>query len=537
MTTRIVADAVVKRFGDVFALGPCSLEVHANEFLCVIGPSGCGKTTLLRILAGLIAPDEGAVRLDGTEVRGPRREVAMVFQHFGLFPWKTVWDNVAYGLRAHGYPESVIRERVPRYIELMGLQGFERKYPYQLSGGMQQRVGIARALAVDPEVLLMDEPFGALDAQTREFMQEELVRIWRLQRKTVVFVTHSIDEAILLGDRIVVLSGRPGRVREDLPVDIPRPRAGERVRALPRFLELHLPPWVAQEVGIFAKYGIEARIFTFEGGPAALRALIGGRGEVQVAAPGVPPFVSALARGADLKAVYSYAMPHPVVMVARPEVRRCEELRGKKIGTPGGVGAYPEVMTRAVLRSCGLTPRDVQYVTVATAARIPALLGGQIDAIIMHLDQAYEALGQSRSLRILARLWEVLPRGWYAIYITTGDVIRNDPQLLQNAVCALIEAQRFMYQNRARTIEIGVKYTKFSPDIVSRTYDELARRGIWPVNEALHKDLVEDGIETEVQIGNIAAAERPSYERAVEWGFTRACLTKLGKWSGDPRWH
>lgn len=243
MTAKIRVDQVVKRFGDVPALGPCTLEVYPNEFLCVIGPSGCGKTTLLRVVAGLIEADEGEVWIDGRRVTKPRRDVAMVFQHFGLFPWKTVWDNVAYGLRMQGRPRSEIEERVPRYIELMGLQGFERKYPYQLSGGMQQRVGIARALAVDPEVLLMDEPFGALDAHTRELMQEELLRVWRVHRKTVIFVTHSIDEAVLLGDRIVVMSRRPGRVREILPVDIPRPRTAEVVRTLPRFLRLRQQVW------------------------------------------------------------------------------------------------------------------------------------------------------------------------------------------------------------------------------------------------------------------------------------------------------
>ncbi|MDR7398426.1 MAG: ABC transporter ATP-binding protein [Armatimonadota bacterium] len=243
MTAKMVVEGVTKRFGDVSALGPCSVQVQPNEFLCVIGPSGCGKTTLLRILAGLVPPDEGRVWVDGEQVRGPRPEMAMVFQHFGLLPWKTVWDNVAYGLRLQGRPKAEIQERVPKFIELMGLRGFEHKYPYQLSGGMQQRVGIARALAVDPEVLLMDEPFGALDAQTREFMQEELLRVWRTQRKTVVFVTHSIDEAILLGDRIVVLSSRPGRVREVLSVDIPRPRSGDRVRGLPRFHELRHRLW------------------------------------------------------------------------------------------------------------------------------------------------------------------------------------------------------------------------------------------------------------------------------------------------------
>ncbi|MER3459732.1 MAG: nitrate ABC transporter ATP-binding protein [candidate division GAL15 bacterium] len=243
MRAKIRVEGVVKRFGDVLAVGPCSLEVYPNEFLCIIGPSGCGKTTLLRLVDGLILPDEGKVWVDGQQVTFPRPDVAMVFQHFGLFPWKTVWENVAYGLRVQGRSRAEIQDLVPRYIELMGLRGFEHRYPYQLSGGMQQRVGIARALAVDPAVLLMDEPFGALDAQTRELMQEELLRVWRIQRKTVVFVTHSIDEAVLLGDRIVVMSRRPGRVKEILAVDIPRPRRAEVVRGLPRFLELRQHIW------------------------------------------------------------------------------------------------------------------------------------------------------------------------------------------------------------------------------------------------------------------------------------------------------
>lgn len=240
---------------------------------------------------------------------------------------------------------------------------------------------------------------------------------------------------------------------------------------------VHLPAWVAQELGIFSRYALEVKIFTFEGGPAALRALLGGRGEVHLAAPAVSPFVAALARGVDLKAVYSYAMPHPVVLVVQPQIRRCEDLRGKKLGTPGGVGAYAEVMTRAVLRSCGLSPRDVQYVSIATAARVQALVGGQIDGIVMHLDQAYEALGQMPSLRILSRLWEVLPRGWFAAYVTTGEVVREQPRLLQDAVCALMEAQRLMYQKRSLVIDVAVKYTGFSREVVARTYDELSRVG------------------------------------------------------------
>jgi len=211
--------------------------------LCVIGPSGCGKTTLLRIIDGLTRPDSGRVLFDGKEIAGPRRDVAMVFQHFGLFPWKTVYENVAYGLRVHGGSDQQIRKTVPQYIELVGLTGFERHYPYQLSGGMQQRVGLARAFAVDPSVLLMDEPFGSLDAQTREVMQEELLRLWRIQRRTLVFVTHSIDEAIILGDRVALMTHRPGRIKDVVDVAVPRPRDPESVRGSPRYASLRRSIW------------------------------------------------------------------------------------------------------------------------------------------------------------------------------------------------------------------------------------------------------------------------------------------------------
>ncbi|TMJ06656.1 MAG: ABC transporter permease subunit, partial [Bacillati bacterium ANGP1] len=213
----VVIDQITKNFGraGTAALSSCSLDVPGNEILCVIGPSGCGKTTLLLI--------------NGTEVTAPRPDVAMVFQHFGLLPWKTVQDNVAYGLRVQGRPEREIADAVPRYVDLIGLRGFEGSYPYQLSGGMQQRVGLARALAVNPMVLLMDEPFGSLDAQTRELMQEELLRVWRRQPKTMIFVTHSIDEAVILGDRVALMTRRPGRVKEIIEVGISRPRDPERV--------------------------------------------------------------------------------------------------------------------------------------------------------------------------------------------------------------------------------------------------------------------------------------------------------------------
>src|SRR5438132_6527883 len=253
----VVIDQITKNFGraGTAALSSCSLDVPGNEILCVIGPSGCGKTTLLRIVDGLIPADEGQVLINGTEVTAPRPDVAMVFQHFGLLPWKTVQDNVAYGLRVQGRPEREIADAVPRYVDLIGLRGFEGSYPYQLSGGMQQRVGLARALAVNPMVLLMDEPFGSLDAQTRELMQEELLRVWRRQPKTMIFVTHSIDEAVILGDRVALMTRRPGRVKEILEVGIARPRDPETVRRSTRYLELREHIWHQLKVEVVGGNG------------------------------------------------------------------------------------------------------------------------------------------------------------------------------------------------------------------------------------------------------------------------------------------
>ena len=240
---RIVVQGATKRFAAVTVFDRLELAVRDGETLCILGPSGCGKTTLLRAMHGLVRLDDGAVVVDGSTVVSPRRNVAMVFQHFGLFPWKRVEDNVAYGVELAGLPRDTVRERVARYIELVGLKGFERHWPHQLSGGMQQRAGLARALATEPDILLMDEPFGSLDAQTREILQDELLRIYRLQPRTMVFITHSIEEAIALGDRVLVMTARPARVREVIRVDIPRPRTVGSVIAHPRFLELRDHCW------------------------------------------------------------------------------------------------------------------------------------------------------------------------------------------------------------------------------------------------------------------------------------------------------
>jgi NitT/TauT family transport system ATP-binding protein len=232
--------------GAVVAFHQLSLEVRRNEIMCVVGPSGCGKTTFLRCIAGLTDLSDGELRVQGRPVKGaPPDGVAMVFQHFGLLPWKTVYDNAAFGLKMAGKPQAHIKETVGRYLELVGLAGFERHYPYQLSGGMQQRVGLVRALATNPTILLMDEPFAALDAQTREVLQEELLALMERadERKTMVFITHSIDEAIVLGDRVAVMSARPGRIKEVLDLPFGWPRAAEQVRSDPRFAELRLHIW------------------------------------------------------------------------------------------------------------------------------------------------------------------------------------------------------------------------------------------------------------------------------------------------------
>ncbi|MYZ50323.1 ABC transporter ATP-binding protein [Propylenella binzhouense] len=231
--------------GAVVAFRRLTIAVRTQEVLCVVGPSGCGKTTFLRCIAGLTDISEGRLLVHGRPVAGPPDGVAMVFQHFGLLPWKTVYHNAAFGLEMAGVAQAAIRERVRHYLALAGLAGFENHYPYQLSGGMQQRVGLVRALAMNPTVLLMDEPFAALDAQTREVLQEELLALMQRpeERKTMVFITHSIDEAILLGDRIAVMSARPGRIQELIEVPFASPRDVNAVRADPRFAELRAHIW------------------------------------------------------------------------------------------------------------------------------------------------------------------------------------------------------------------------------------------------------------------------------------------------------
>jgi len=213
-----------RRGGSVTAVDNLDLTVRDKEFVCIVGPSGCGKSTLLRVVAGLTRPSSGEVTLDGTRVTDPGADRGMVFQSYTLFPWLTVQGNVEFGPRLSDLPPAECASIAQRYIELVGLTGFEHAYPKELSGGMQQRAAIARALANDPEILLMDEPFGALDAQTRSLMQELLLKIWEQTHKTVLFVTHDIEEAVLLADRVYVMTARPGRIKREMKISLPRPR-------------------------------------------------------------------------------------------------------------------------------------------------------------------------------------------------------------------------------------------------------------------------------------------------------------------------
>jgi NitT/TauT family transport system ATP-binding protein len=239
---RLVVENACLRYGELDVLSDLSLSVGGTEIVSIVGPSGCGKTTLLRCVGGLNQLNTGEIRIEGQRVEKPLPSVSMVFQHFGLFPWRNLWNNIAYGLKLKHTPKEEIKRRVGEAIELVGLKGFETSYPHQLSGGMQQRAGLARALVMEPKLLLMDEPFSAIDAQTREQLQFELLRIWDARPTAMMFVTHAIDEAVLIGDRVVVLAGRPAHVRAVRKVDLPRPRE-RSVVASPEFINLREQVW------------------------------------------------------------------------------------------------------------------------------------------------------------------------------------------------------------------------------------------------------------------------------------------------------
>lgn len=245
----------ISRTDRTVALQNINLTIRDGEFFCIVGPSGCGKTTLLRILAGLEEATSGIIDMKATDARQPLN--SMVFQEQSVFPWLSVRDNVGYGLRLRGVPKKRRDEIADHYISMIGLTKFANAYPYQLSGGMKQRVSVARAFANDPEILLMDEPFGALDEQNRIILQQELIRIWEAAKKTTVFITHSIDEALCLGDRIMLLTSNPGSIKEIINVDLPRPRDIASMRTTIHYNELYQRIWVSLREEVYKRGDVQ----------------------------------------------------------------------------------------------------------------------------------------------------------------------------------------------------------------------------------------------------------------------------------------
>ena len=246
LPVKVKIDNVVKKYsgrnGEMVALNGVSLDIHENEFVCVVGPSGCGKSTLLNIIAGLHEPTSGQVLVDGQAVSGPGPDRGVVFQQYALFPWLTVQKNVEFGLKLQGMSQDKAEQEAKKYIKMVDLEQFAQSYPKELSGGMKQRVAIARAYAINPKVLLMDEPFGALDAQTRTQLQTELLKTWEKEQKTCFFITHDVEEAIILAQRVVIMSARPGRIKEVVEINIPYPRTQE-TKMSKEFLDLKNHIW------------------------------------------------------------------------------------------------------------------------------------------------------------------------------------------------------------------------------------------------------------------------------------------------------
>ena len=256
ISVRGVTKTFSSKRGEVTALKDLSLDIQDGEFLVIVGASGCGKSTLLNLLAGFDLATEGQVLLDGRPVTGITPECGMIFQQYALFPWKTVQENVEFGLKMKRMPKKERKERAARFIDLVSLNGFEKTYPHHLSGGMKQRVSIARSLANNPQVMLLDEPFAALDAMTRQVLQEQLVRIYEKHRKTIIFITHSIDEALLLSSRIVVMTARPGRIAQEITNDLPHPRNAD-VQLSDRYLELKRHIWSSVQAEVMKSMEVE----------------------------------------------------------------------------------------------------------------------------------------------------------------------------------------------------------------------------------------------------------------------------------------
>jgi NitT/TauT family transport system substrate-binding protein len=297
---------------------------------------------------------------------------------------------------------------------------------------------------------------------------------------------------------------------------------------------VHLPPYIAKDMGFFGEQNIEVELVTFEGGTQTLRGSVAGG--LDITGTSSDPAIIAAARGAGTKVLGTYSHKLSQSMLVQGDIKTCKDLKDRKIGIQE-VGAFNEVMSRAVMATCGLTPKDVQYVPVSTKGRVAGLLSGQIDTAILHVDQAIVAKKKKPDLNILVNLWEPLPKWLYAAYIAPEKEVNNNRQLYVDIMTALIKANRFIYSNKAKTVEIAVKYTQQDADAVGQTYDILANAGAWPVNDGLPKDMVEWTINKQVELGSIKSQEKPTYEKLVDISVIDAALTKAGgRLKGDKRW-
>jgi NitT/TauT family transport system substrate-binding protein len=297
---------------------------------------------------------------------------------------------------------------------------------------------------------------------------------------------------------------------------------------------VHIPPYVAKEMGFFADHNIDVELITFEGGVQTLRGSVAGG--LDITGTSSDPAIVAAARGAGTKVLGTYSHKLSQSMLVQGDIKTCKDLKGKKIGIQE-VGAFNEVLSRAVLASCGLTPKDVQYVPVTTKGRVAALLTGQIDTGILHVDQAIVAKKKKPDLNILVNLWETLPKWLYAVYIAPDKQIQENRELYIDLMASLIKANRFIYSNKAKVVEIAVKYTKEDADAVAQTYDILAAAGAWPVNGGVPRDMTEWSINKQVELGSIKSQDKPSYEKLVDVSIMDAALKKAGgRLTGDKRW-
>jgi NitT/TauT family transport system substrate-binding protein len=297
---------------------------------------------------------------------------------------------------------------------------------------------------------------------------------------------------------------------------------------------VHLPPYIAKEMGFFGESNIDVELVTFEGGTQTLRGSVAGG--LDITGTSSDPAIIAAARGAGTKVLGTYSHKLSQSMLVQGDIKSCKELKGRKIGIQE-IGAFNEVMSRAVMASCGLTPKDVEYVPVSTKGRVAGLISGQIDTAILHVDQAIVAKKKKPDLNILVNLWEPLPKWLYAAYIAPEKEIRGNRQLYVDIMTALVKANRFIYNNKSKTVEIAAKYTQQDADAIAQTYDILATAGAWPVNDGLPRDMVEWTINRQVEIGSIKAEEKPTYDKLVDLSIIEAALAKLGgRLKGDKRW-